>query len=273
MKNRLSIENKKDAFDAQEKTNNVSGRPLISVIGFSNRFRRVAAVLILILTGASLYFLSNNKNLEQTTAYGESKNFVLPDGSEVSLNANSGLTTTKTWDKTSSREVWLKGEAFFHVKHTSSNQHFIVHTDNGDVEVLGTTFNVYNRGGKTQVVLTSGKVKIITSNTKDTLLLLPGEMAELSKTKLHVSKTVNTEKITSWKKNVLFFDNTSLQEIAVLIKDNYGYKVVWANENIKKLNFTYTLVGNDLDLLLNTLEEALDIKAKLKGNLIYIDSK
>jgi hypothetical protein len=67
----------------------------------------------------------------------------------------------------------VKGEAFFNVEEISqpsisSNTlqetplkvKFIVHTDNLDVEVVGTQFNVRNRRGDTEVTLNLGKVKL-----------------------------------------------------------------------------------------------------------------
>ncbi len=54
------------------------------------------------------------------------------------------------WKEGTSREVWLKGEAFFHVSKTPTKARFIVHTERFDVVVTGTQFNVMNRAGKDQ---------------------------------------------------------------------------------------------------------------------------
>jgi transmembrane sensor len=235
------------------------------------RLKWASAIIFFILSSAAvLYYITGNSKLRYVTSFGEKKTFFLSDGSQVNLNANSVLSAGKIWPDKSVREVWLNGEAFFSIKHTSANQRFIVHTANGDVEVLGTMFNVYSRSGKTEVVLKSGKVKIVGNNINDTMVLKPGEMAELLAAKPPVKKSVEPEKFISWKKNILLFDNTSLEEVAVLIKDNYGYEVIVADEKIKKIKFTYTLVDNDLDLLLTTLTEALDIKIQKNNNTLFI---
>lgn len=236
--------------------------------------KSIAAAMAAVLIGAAVYFYFSSQPMSHMkTEYGENKEFHLPDGSEVSLNSNSGLTINKAWNTQSAREVWLDGEAFFSIKHTRSNQRFIVHTDNGDVIVLGTQFNVFNRRGKTQVVLTSGKVKVIARNTSDTIYLHPGQMVELTLGEVKKKNNVDVSRFTAWKRNTLSFEAVPLRDIAILIKDNYGYEIVWSDEQIRDIRFTYELVGNDLDLLLTTLSEALDLDIQKKENLIYIKSK
>lgn len=241
----------------------------------ARRWVRAAAAIALPLAAvALLYVYMANRSLSRYQAqYGETRELQLPDGSQVSLNANSGLTIKKSWESGSAREVWLDGEAFFSVAHKPSNQRFIVHTDNGDIVVLGTRFNVFTRRGKTQVVLSSGKVKVITRNAADTIFLEPGQMVEIVAGRAQEKKNVDAEKFTAWKRDTLSFDATTLLDVATLIKDNYGYEIVWSNERLKAIRFTYQFVGKDLDLLLATLSEALDLDIQKKENLIYISPR
>ena len=68
---------------------------------------------------------------------------VLPDRSTVRLNADSRIRVNeKKWEE--KRQLALTGEAYFEVE---KGQTFRVETDLGDVEVLGTKFNVYSRSG------------------------------------------------------------------------------------------------------------------------------
>jgi len=116
----------------------------------TNRMERfmAAASVVLIVTISVFYFWKDDRAWkEYHTAYGETKSVVLPDGSSVVLNANSKLTIASDWNQVDSeREIWLDGEAFFSVIHKKDNKVFRVKTKEGvSVEVLGTTFNVYNR--------------------------------------------------------------------------------------------------------------------------------
>jgi transmembrane sensor len=239
-------------------------------------FHKIKWAAILVLLVGSLvtaYLVKYPNQLEEKTTFGENRSVRLPDGSLVKLNANSKLRRGNNWNNTGIREVWLDGEAFFDIKHTLSDQRFIVHTTNGDVEVLGTTFNVYNRTDRTRVVLTTGKVKITGEKLSVPLFLSPGEMAELSTSKIARKIAVDTVLYTSWNKNVLVFDNTALKDVGVLITDNYGYKIHWSDSSLPSVKFTYKLVGNDLDVLLQTLEEALDLKIRKEGNVLTVFKK
>ena len=117
-----------------------------------------------------------------STAYGMTKNILLEDGSEVTLNANSTLKVPKALADIDVREVWLTGEAFFSIAKRPGHVKFSVHTDNLDVEVLGTKFNVSNRHGKTEVVLNEGSVKLTSdvNNTNAVLYMKPGDFVSLS---------------------------------------------------------------------------------------------
>src|SRR5690606_18082388 len=65
---------------------------------------------------------------------------VLPDGSKVTLNSNSSISYTEGFTE-STREIKLKGEAFFQVTKDPARP-FIVHTGNIATTALGTSFNI-----------------------------------------------------------------------------------------------------------------------------------
>ena len=99
-----------------------------------NHARRVrqrwwmAAAAVVLVAMAGLLFL-HRPSSSIHTAYGEVREQQLPDGSKVMLNANSEIRYSKGWEQGVEREVWIKGEAFFHVAKTPSKSRFVVHTD------------------------------------------------------------------------------------------------------------------------------------------------
>ena len=121
-----------------------------------------ASVLLVICTGI-WYFKSGtatNTNLYKTD-FAQIKHITLPDGSKVTLNANSELKLSLDWSDKGDRQVWLDGEAYFEVeKKPATHQKFVVHTKDIDVEVLGTKFNVNTRHEKAIVSLEEGKIKL-----------------------------------------------------------------------------------------------------------------
>ena len=114
----------------------------------------MAASIALIL---SMVFILGQNNVYTIEAnYGEKERIILPDGSSVVLNAGSSLSfDKKNFNK--NRTLELKGEGFFHVEKGST---FSVRSDKGKVIVLGTSFNIYDRGGIYRVSCETGKVKV-----------------------------------------------------------------------------------------------------------------
>ena len=123
------------------------------------RRRILAAAAALALLVVSSFLLLRNKESKEIawktyqTEYGQTLRQHLPDGTSVVLNANSTLSVPSDWQAGTSRQVKLVGEAFFEVKHTESNDKFIVETEKGVVTVLGTKFNVQEREGQLELSL------------------------------------------------------------------------------------------------------------------------
>src|SRR5688572_14328268 len=129
-----------------------SGNPEYQAPVLNMRTRRrwwwSAAAAIILLAAATWLWSEIGARASIKTAYGQVTRQQLPDGSEVILNANSSISYSDGWEKGGEREVWVKGEAFFKVAKTATKSKFIVHTDQLDVVVTGTQFNVVSRSDK-----------------------------------------------------------------------------------------------------------------------------
>ncbi|HTE31784.1 MAG TPA: FecR domain-containing protein [Chryseolinea sp.] len=235
-------------------------------------FYKLAASLLLLICVGGFYWSYSHRTVVVVTAYGESRTLILPDSTKVMLNSNSSI-RYNTGDFTDSkREIWLNGEAFFAVVRKTNEQHFLVHTGQLHVEVLGTKFNVNSRRGKTRVVLQEGKVKLdLESKNKPPLYMRPGDMVEFSeKDKTPVKKTVDTNNYLAWRNNRLIFSSTSLLEIAQLLEDNYGYKVVFEEEEIANRKFTGSSPSDNLQELFQKLSIVFDLTIQQDMNILTI---
>ncbi|WPP51914.1 FecR family protein [Catalinimonas niigatensis] len=248
----------------------------------SPRWYRMAAAWagLLLISMVCLMYLNQNETTTIRTVYGEIKNVTLPDGSEVTLNANSTLRYTADWEEqmsdyriNASRQVWLDGEAFFSVVHTQDDRKFEVHTSQLNVEVLGTEFNVNNRRGDTEVVLHTGKVKldINQDETVSEIVMKPGELVIFSG--IHRSltkKLVNPQHYSTWRNQELILDNTSLIDIARALEDYYGFEIIIQDDSLKqtKLTATATLSLKDTDVILTAISEIYDINVQQEDNRI-----
>ena len=247
--------------------------PLVS----SGKFwlRIAASVMLFFGLGMWSYVVyQKSRVIVITTAYGESRTLFLPDSTKVMLNANSILRYSPYDFDENHREVSLDGQAFFAVTHQRDNQNFRVQTSELQVEVLGTRFDVNSRRGKTKVILEEGKVRLDVDRDhaeKKSVMMKPGDYVEVSdKTEEISRKTVNPEHYLAWRNNRLEFNGATLQEIAQLIEDNYGYKIIFQDEDLKGRKFTGSSSNENIQELLDKLSLLFEMDVTQKGNEINI---
>jgi len=229
----------------------------------------VAAVVWLYRPGTQQPVLS-----AYTTAKGEVKHLLLPDGSRITLNANTTLQYDSAGWHANKREVWINGEAFFNVAPDAAGR-FTVHAGNAtQVEVLGTRFNVIATSQQTQVVLNSGKVKVNISrdnNVQEELVLVPGEMVAYQPDNNKLTRQLtDTLQLTSWKDGLHSFRETSLADIAKMMTRQFGVKVSFASADLASLQFTGTTPAGNLDVMLTILEKSLDLKINKHDDQVVI---
>jgi len=222
---------------------------------------KIAASVTLVVVIALYFFRADGAMNRFETAFGEQRVISLPDGSVVTLNGNSMLRYTSSWDGDQDRVVWMEGEAFFDVSHKQNDQRFIVRTEGGmNVQVLGTKFNVKVRRGKAEVMLQEGSVKLEIERqaVKKSLMLSPGELVTMDDDA--VSKSfVEADKYVGWKEYRLFFDQTPLSEIAHLLEDTYGLKVMFEDKALSERRLSGEIVAADATDILSAVEEALGV--------------
>lgn len=199
-----------------------------------------AAVMALLLIPPSFAYLYIK---EIVVSPGEHRSMILPEGSVVELNADSRLSYKPFWWMVS-RHVTMTGEAFFDVK---KGNEFKVQTANGTVVVLGTSFNVFSRGHKFDVVCVTGRVEV---SAKGKSVQLTPELTP-------------NHRIADWRQGKFYFTNTPLQEVIEEIERQYDITIDTPGE----LNYFYT--GNfsktkDPEDVLRIIEKPFGLKLKIK---------
>lgn len=239
-------------------------------------YRMVAMwVGLLMFSIAMVYWVSQSDKQYYLAAEGSSSSHELPDGSHVILNSKATL--TYRLNSSNTREVWLEGEAFFDVKRWQPEgdvvpSKFIIHTQRAEIEVLGTSFNLEANGHRTQLVLHTGKVRML-SPDQEAVEVQPGELVEVKEGTLSVvKKTVDTRLYSSWVDNKVVFDQTPLRNIVQWIEDKYDREVVLLNEDLASVTFTATIPNVDLEVLLEALALTYQVKITTQGNKIIIGS-
>nr|WKN38196.1 FecR domain-containing protein [Tunicatimonas sp. TK19036] len=245
----------------------------------------VAASVLILLTGSAIFFTYHLRNTANYhTAYGETETIYLPDGSTVILNANSSLRFAAGWEEKNVREVWLEGEAFFEVKKISMSTDssssmrlpFIVHSQNMDVEVLGTTFNVKDRDKYSEVVLNTGKVSVLPKQEQIVapIPMEPGDMLAYSAQEQQWKmQQVNPELHTSWRNQELIFDEMPLADIALLLEETYGYSITFREEEVRNYVFTGNIKSDEIELLIPMLARSFGLEVQQNGRDITFSEK
>lgn len=241
---------------------------------FRKKIARVAAVLIplFMLAGGYLYYTSTTRSLiEVYAAYGEKKHLILPDSSEIWLNAGTTFKYPETFTG-KKRLVYLDGEAYFSVKKDASRP-FIVKASQMSVTVLGTRFNVkaYPDDERITTTLSSGKVEInVPSQSPE--ILSPNEQLTYNKKTSHISiAEIPAADTDSWVTGKLIFTNASLTEIQQTLERRYN--VTFSNHTSLAGNARYTvrfLQKEDLEQVLNVLGDIVGFDYRKNGTHIEL---
>lgn len=189
----------------------------------------------------------------------------LPDGSMISLNAVSNVTyIPEDWQ--TERTILLEGEAFFEVEKGSP---FIVKTSLGQVEVLGTSFNVEARDSIFRVNCYTGKVKVTTS-TGETMILTPQKGAFLQNGQLQV-RTVNNRNDIAWQDQIHHFDEVPLDEVFAALERQYTISIQYPVD-IGKRKYAGFFKSNNLEQALQTVCWPLSLQFSIEGQIVTISS-
>jgi transmembrane sensor len=198
------------------------------------------------------------------TPKGQHISHVLPDGSEVWLNADSEL-SYRSFAQDGERKVHLKGEAFFNIK---KGGHFEVVSAHGTVVVLGTSFNVHQRDNKIEVACFTGTVEVW-NNDGLTITLNAGEITRSMNQTLTPPAKFSTEKAASWITGDFYFENVPLEEVLSELERQFNIQVQYKSTTPR--SYTGYFNNKDLDEALQLIFQPMSLEYKKEGNKIIVD--
>jgi ferric-dicitrate binding protein FerR (iron transport regulator) len=232
------------------------------------RYWWAAAATVALLVGA-FSLMRQPLYIAQQTAQ-NTDSLLLPDGTKLYLNAHTSVKYPRHF-KGNSREVFVqKGEVFVDVKHMPEKP-FSVHLKNVDIQVLGTSFDVKQTTKGVNVFVQSGKVKAIYKNSKRSVILTPGEEAEmlLAETTISTKHHRNNNPI-AWKTGYLTFDDAPLAEVAHVLEDYYKVHIVLKNEALADKKLLATFHKESISEVMDILSKTLQVHTVQKDSLIEI---
>lgn len=243
------------------------------LLGSNIKFLLVAASVSALLIFTGWFYRKPVLYESFKTDFGETRSFLLTDGSRVTLNSNSILQVPRFGFGKDSRDVLLQGEAYFSVRHQANNQKFVVKTSKGfDVVVLGTEFSVYARPRGSKVLLNKGKVQVRFEEEEKSkpIFLKPGELMTMDKEGHADILAVEGEKFFAWKDHRFVFEHTEVRELVGMFADTYGLKIEIQGEKLASRTLVGTFQAANADELLEAVSELLQIHVVRKDNLVIL---
>jgi ferric-dicitrate binding protein FerR (iron transport regulator) len=224
-----------------------------------------------------------------STPRGRQYQLVLPDGTKVWLNAASSITYPTAFSG-SDRRVTLTGEAYFEVRQDASRPFNVSVKNREEIEVLGTSFNVNGYedehevkttllDGSVRVVVTDSLVGVNTNKGKLSVVLKPGEQAQLvlrdSSGRDKVSKPmkilsdVDVDQVVAWKNGLFQFKGATMQTVMNQLSRWYNVEVTYEgtipeHRFVGKVSRDYNL--SDVLAVL----QASDIHFSIEGKRIIV---
>ena len=235
---------------------------------------KVAAAVILLI-GCNYFWYTYTENLtEIKVPAGSRTNIVLPDGTEVSLNAGSVLRYHRGFG-IRERNVTLDGEGYFKVA-KNAEVPFFVKTNDVQVQVVGTVFNVraYDDDNYVMVSLLEGRVNLSVS-ANSVMKLFPNEQALYNKNTGRMEKLkTNASKACDWLDGGLTFENASFADIAHRLERKFQVKISIESERLKAEHFSGSFDSNqNIYDILHEINVEKQYTWKVSGDTIFITDK
>lgn len=206
-----------------------------------------------------------------STANGETYQVKLPDGTRIWLNSASALKYPSSFASLRSRNIELTGEAYFEVA-KDKRRPFIVKTDQQQVKVWGTHFNISSYvDDDTKTTLLEGSVSVLIGSKPR--FLKPGEQSVLKDGTIKIAE-VDTDEAIAWKNGYFNFNHEALESIMNKISRWYDVKIEYENQELKAQVFSGTISRfKSVSLVLDKLELTNAVTFKISGKKITVKSK
>jgi ferric-dicitrate binding protein FerR (iron transport regulator) len=234
----------------------------------------VASIAVLVtISWGGFHFVSHAFTRELTyveigTSYGEKKQLLLPDGTQLFLSSCSHIRYPEQFAG-NERRIKLEGEGYFRVAHNETKP-FIINTCRLDVQVLGTSFNIksYATDEIVAVSVESGKVQVNTSEAA--MRLVANEQVYINTISKEYSKRKKNRQVAAWINGTLYFNCTPIHDVAKELERVYDCRIKFCSNQ----NFNNLISGEhdnkDLESVLKAIEYTSNIKYKKEGRNILL---
>lgn len=196
-----------------------------------------------------------------TTAKGQHQRITLADGSVVDLNAESRLTVRFARRE---RQVELgDGQAIFDIAH-DADRPFTVEASGRAVRVLGTQFDVRNRGGDVTVTVARGRVQVrpvASSQTGQAFVLTPGQRLAIARTGVAELSAVDPQEAVGWRAGRLVYRGEPLAQVVADLNREFVEQIEVTDPALARMPVTGVIVLDDQASVATRLSLMLPVRS------------
>ena len=197
---------------------------------------------------------------------GERVSVTLPDGTSVFLNGGSRMEYPPVFAR-DKRRVKISGEALFRVMHDESHP-FVVETFASEIEVLGTTFNVFTdeEHSRFSTALAEGRVRVslLCGDGHETMVLRPDEMALFENGHL-VKRRINADDAMCWTEGYINVSNVAFDELMRRFERAFDVNILISRPTMPVIGYVSGKIrtSEGIDFALRILQRASDFKFEI----------
>jgi transmembrane sensor len=228
-----------------------------------------AAAAVLIVVAAQVFFTrapQSTATIQYASARGEVKELQLPDGSSMTLDADSAVVGHFS---ANGREIQLqRGRALFAVLHDEARP-FAVTAAGRRVVAVGTRFDVNLAAEGLTVALLEGKVKIESMDSSTApVMLVPGQryVERLGKATI---LTLDQNPV-AWRTGLINFDDQSLAEAAAIMNRYSQEQIVIRDPEVASIRLSGQFRAGETQRFAQTLTEMHQLRAVRRGDQIEL---
>lgn len=204
------------------------------------------------------------------TAPGQTRQVALADGTKVWLNAATRIEVRL--ERGDRRVQMAEGEAVFDVTHDPSRP-FLIDTGDREVRVVGTQFNLRQRGAAFALTVRRGLVEVRPSGAPDArpTRVAAGQRLTHRKGAPQVLLTeVQSDPAFAWTQGQLAYVDAPLSEVAADLSRSLGTPVRVADAATGRMRFSGVLALDDRAAMFRRLEAFVAVRAETRADGVVL---
>lgn len=201
------------------------------------------------------------------SATGQQRQITLADGSTILLNTASAVSVDFSEQR---RLVTLhSGEAYFKIA-PDRNRPFVVSSNAGQVQALGTAFDVKQQQDDASVTVFEHAVKVTTASGQVQEKLAEAEQLIFSRERIKMQSTVNLQRAAAWHQQRMVFQDKPLAEVAAELDRYRSGKIIILDDAIKNLPITGVFDIADTNIALDAIAQSLPVNVKKLSDKLVV---